>query len=270
MTLKFGDSGQPVVALQGALQNARFNPGNIDGQFGNGTQAAVIAFQQSEGLLADGVVGAVTAAKLGLIWPADDPSIIPAFSVAIVSQMFPVTPIGNIKANLPVVLTGLVDRDLTEKSMVLMALGTIRAETEIFLPISEGQSRFNTSPNGAPFDLYDFRRDLGNNAVGDGSKFRGRGFIQLTGRSNYSFHGSAIGLGTGLIDSPERANDPEIAAKLLASFLDSKKMQIKQALLQNDLATARRLVNGGSNGLDRFTAAFQIGSRLVPDPASGT
>src|SRR5277367_2727942 len=139
MTLKFGDSGQPVVALQGALQNARFNPGNIDGQFGNGTQAAVIAFQQSEGLLADGVVGAVTAAKLGLIWPADDPSLIPAFSVAIVSQMFPVTPIGNIKANLPVVLTGLVDRDLTEKSMVLMALGTIRAETEIFLPISEGQ-----------------------------------------------------------------------------------------------------------------------------------
>ena len=50
----------------------------------------------------------------------------------------------------------------------------------------------------------------------------------------------------------------------------SKKLQIKQALLQNDLATARRLVNGGSNGLDRFSDAFKIGSRLVPDPVSGT
>ncbi|HME07129.1 MAG TPA: peptidoglycan-binding protein [Bryobacteraceae bacterium] len=270
MSLKFGDSGDQVLALQRALQTAHFNPGNIDGQFGNGTQAAVIAFQNSEGLLADGVVGGVTATRLGLNLPPDPVSVIPGFSVTVVSQMFPVTPIGNIKVNLPVVLGALVDRNLTDKSMVLMALGTIRAETEIFLPISEGQSRFNTSPNGRPFDLYDFRRDLGNNAVGDGEKFRGRGFIQLTGRSNYTIHGAAIGLGTGLVESPERANDPDIAAKLLTSFLDSKKLQIKQALLQNDLATARRLVNGGSNGLDRFSDAFKIGSRLVPDPVSGT
>ncbi len=270
MSLKLGDSSDQVVALQRALVNAHFNPGNIDGQFGNGTQAAVMAFQQSEGLLADGIVGGITAARLGLAIPPDAVSVIPAFSTAVVSQMFPVTPIGNIKANLPVVLGSLVDRNLSEKSMVLMALATIRAETEIFLPISEGQSRFNTSPNGSPFDLYDFRRDLGNNAVGDGAKFRGRGFIQLTGRSNYAFHGNAIGLGTGLVESPDRANEPDIAAKLLASFLESKKLQIKQALLQNDLATARRLVNGGSNGLDRFTAAFQIGSRLVADPVAGT
>jgi putative chitinase len=270
MSLQFGSSGDQVIALQRALLSAHFNPGNIDGSFGNGTQAAVIAFQQSEGLLPDGVVGATTASRLGLAIPPDGVSVIPAFSVTVVSQMFPATPLGNIKANLPVVLGALVDRDLTEKAMVLMALATIRAETEIFLPISEGQSRFNTSPNGSPFDLYDFRRDLGNNAVGDGAKFRGRGFIQLTGRSNYAFHGNAIGLGAGLVDSPERANAPDTAAKLLTSFLDNKKMQIKHALLQNDLATARRLVNGGSNGLDRFTAAFQIGSRLVADPVPGT
>ncbi len=270
MSLKFGDTGDQVVALQRALLTAHFDPGNIDGHFGNGTQAAVIAFQNSEGLLADGVVGGITATRLGLNMPPDPVSVIPGFSVTVVSQMFPVTPIGNIKANLPIVLGALVDRDLTDKSMVLMALGTIRAETEIFLPIGEGQSRFNTSPNGPPFDLYDFRRDLGNNAVGDGGKFRGRGFVQLTGRSNYTFHGSAIGLGTGLVENPERANEPGIAARLLTSFLESKKLQIKQALLQNDLATARRLVNGGSNGLERFADAFKIGSRLVPDPVSGT
>ena len=36
--------------------------------------------------------------------------------------------------------------------MVLMALATIRAETESFEPISEGKSKFNTSPGGRPFD----------------------------------------------------------------------------------------------------------------------
>ena len=42
--------------------------------------------------------------------------------------------------NLPVVLNALVAPQLANKAMILMALGTIRAETESFLPISEGQS----------------------------------------------------------------------------------------------------------------------------------
>ena len=73
--------------------------------------------------------------------------------------MFPVTPIGHITANLPPVLDALVVSNLADKAMVLMALGTIRAETESFEPISEGKSRFNTSPSGHPFDLYDNRKD---------------------------------------------------------------------------------------------------------------
>jgi len=64
------------------------------------------------------------------------------------------------------------------------------------LPISEFKSKFNTSPNGHPFDLYDNRRkDLGNQGKPDGKRYRGRGFIQLTGRFNYNKHGKAIGLG---------------------------------------------------------------------------
>ena len=66
--------------------------------------------------------------------------------------------------------------------MILMALATICAETGSFLPISEGQSHFNTSPGGHPFDLYDSRADLGNLGPPDGERFKGRGFIQLTGR----------------------------------------------------------------------------------------
>jgi peptidoglycan L-alanyl-D-glutamate endopeptidase CwlK len=106
----------------------------------------------------------------------------------------------NIEQNLPVVLSALVEPQLVDKPMVLMALATIRAETESFLPISEGQSKFNTSPGGQPFDLYDNRKDLGNLGPPDGFRFRGRGLIQLTGRSNYQAHGAAIGLGDQVVD----------------------------------------------------------------------
>ena len=56
-----------MAALQQALQAAGFSPGAIDGSFGLGTEAAVLAFQRSKGLAADGVVGPNTATALGLL-----------------------------------------------------------------------------------------------------------------------------------------------------------------------------------------------------------
>ena len=68
-----------------------------------------------------------------------------------------------------------------------------------------------------------------------------------------------------LVANPQRANDPNVAAQLLASFIKANELHIKQALLTDDLATARRLVNGGSNGLADFTDAYRTGQRLIPD-----
>ena len=128
----------------------------------------------------------------------------------------------------------------------------------------KGQSRLSSvAPGGHPFNLYDNRGDLGNKGRPDGERFKGRGFIQLTGRSNYQVHGAAIGLGTGLIENPELANDPTIAARLLASFIKAKEQKIRNALAPGNLKEARRLVNGGSHGLDRFTHAFRIGQKLL-------
>jgi len=181
-------------------------------------------------------------------------------------MMFPVTPVANISANLPPVLDALVGANMPDKLMVLMALGTIRAETESFQPISEGQSRFNTSPSGHPFDLYDHRQDLGNQGPPDGSRFCGRGFVQLTGRFNYAKYGEALGLADRLVKKPELANQPDIAARILSAFLKDKERPIKEALLESDLKRVRRLVNGGSHGLQRFSEAYAIGDRLL-DPA---
>jgi len=262
--LKRDSSGADVVQLQEKLKSLGFNPGKIDGDFGPGTEAAVIAFQRSEGILADGVAGVKTLKALG-IEPAQAAikavSVIDRISVNMVSKMFPFTPLDNIKKHLPDVLSALVERDLTDKNMVLMALATIRAETASFKPIDEGKSRFNTSPGGKPFDLYDHRRDLGNKGPSDGSSFKGRGFIQLTGRSNYEVIGTELKV--NLIDNPAMANDSLIAARILAVYIKRKELRIKEALIEDDLKRARRLVNGGSHGLEPFVEAFRTGERLL-------
>jgi peptidoglycan L-alanyl-D-glutamate endopeptidase CwlK len=260
-TLEIGMQGKEVEKLQKKLAKLGFPPGTIDGDFGPGTEAALIAFQKSRELLADGVAGPRTLAALGLTDDDSLPSVIPGVTTRAVSQMFPFTPIGNIKANLPPCMSGLLDFDLLDKPMVLVALATIRAETESFEPVAEARSRYNSSPNGHPFDLYDKRRDIGNKGAPDGERFRGRGYIQLTGRANYERYGTLLGV--KLAEKPELASDPKIAGRILAAFLKDKERIIKQALIEGDLRTARRAVNGGSHGLDRFSDAYQRGMSLI-------
>ena len=64
--LKRGSSGPEVTNLQQRLEKLGFDPNGIDGDFGPGTYAAVIAFQNSKGLKADGKVGPNTLAALNL------------------------------------------------------------------------------------------------------------------------------------------------------------------------------------------------------------
>jgi peptidoglycan L-alanyl-D-glutamate endopeptidase CwlK len=189
--------------------------------------------------------------------------LIPDITVEIARRILPYAPPTNIESNLPLVLNALETLQLADKPMVMMALATIGAETGRFAAISEGESHYNTSPDGHPFDLYDSRIDLGNLGAPDGERFKGRGFIQLTGRSNYALHGASIGLGNQLIDDPELANDPGIAARLLASFLKLHEIKIRAALDANNLREARRLVNGGSNGLPAFEEAYRTGLAIL-------
>ncbi len=59
-TLMIGSSGPNVMLIQSLLSKIGYNPGPIDGAFGQQTQAAVVAFQRNNGLVADGIVGAAT------------------------------------------------------------------------------------------------------------------------------------------------------------------------------------------------------------------
>jgi hypothetical protein len=64
--LRFGSIGPAVLKLQQKLKDKRFNPGPLDGIFGDGTRSAVIMFQRSIGLADDGEVGPLTKQALGL------------------------------------------------------------------------------------------------------------------------------------------------------------------------------------------------------------
>ncbi|MFT3818728.1 MAG: glycoside hydrolase family 19 protein [Rubrivivax sp.] len=172
---------------------------------------------------------------------------------------------GNIRSYLPFILQALTQRGLNDTDMLMMALGTIRAESAAFQPIDEGISKYNTSPKGTEgrhaFDLYDDRADLGNSGDGDGALYKGRGFVQLTGHDNYQTVGRQVGV--DLLADPDRANEPAVAAAVLAQFLKNKEAAIRQALKKNDLGRARRLVNGGSHGLQAFRDAFAAGRRYL-------
>lgn len=183
-----------------------------------------------------------------------------------VASMFPQTPRGNIQANLPFVEAGLRKLDLDDRQMLLMALGTIRAETASFKPIPEGQSKYNTAPGGVPFGLYDppsqIAKSLGNTQAGDGARYKGRGYVQLTGRFNYARVGKQLGV--DLEGNPDLGCDGATAGLILAQFLKNNESKIRAALAANDLKTARKLVNGGSLGLDDFTDAYNTGVKTLP------
>lgn len=262
-----GSKGEKVARLQALLCLAEINAKPIDGDFGSGTERAVRTYQDSKGLPSTGEADQDTQIAVGMNRPDTTKTPVPVIdniTVDIVAQMFSrFTPRLNIETYLSEVLAALKQADMDDRDLVLMALATIRAETEGFESISEKQSIYNTDPGAHPFNKYDNLPSLGNHGRPDGERYRGRGFIQLTGRANYQRYGERLGVGSRLIDEPELANDSRAAARILTEFIKDKRNLAKYAILGHDLRTVRRLINGGSYGLDRFTEAFDTGVRLL-------
>lgn len=223
-------------------------------------EAAVRRWQAGVGLVADGVIGPYCQAVLGLRQPGE---LALTLSLASVRRLFPATKPANIARYLPYVAAALEVMGLTDRAMICAALGTIRAESEGFVPIAELPSQFNTPPGAAPFGAYDDpKKRLGNTQPGDGARFKGRGFVQLTGRANYEKYGLALGL--DLAGHADLANAPEVAALLLARFLADRADAMRKALAGGKFAAARKLVNGGTHGLDRFKEVCTLADAIWP------
>jgi putative chitinase len=91
---------------------------------------------------------------------------------------------------------------------------------------------------------YEGRDDLGNTEAGDGSKYRGRGIFQITGRDNYRRYGDRLGL--DLVDHPELAEDPATALHIACLYWSDHRL--------NDYADADNIL-GTSNGINRGNPA---------------
>jgi predicted chitinase len=94
---------------------------------------------------------------------------------------------------------------------------------------------------------------LGNVNIGDGVRYKGRGFIQLTGRYNYKRAGEALGL--PLEAKPELVERPDIAAKVAVWFW---KQRVQPRVDDfTDTPASTRPINPGLKGLDDREAKFQ-------------
>ena len=263
-----GNSGAEVAQLRKALARQLGDDAQDFPLLGTGdlldadVEAAVRRWQSGVGLVADGIVGPHCQSALGLRNPA---ALEVRFDLEAVKLLFPATKPANINRYLPYVSAALQAVGLTDRAMVCAALGTIRAESEGFLPIPEFPSQFNTRPGQAPFSIYEGLAKLGNTQPGDGARFKGRGFVQLTGRFNYQKYGDALGVDlTSGTANADLANAPEVAAVLLATFLADHAQALHQALAAGQFAQARKLVNGGAHGLDRFRDVFRLAGTVWP------
>lgn len=91
---------------------------------------------------------------------------------------------------------------------------------------------------------YEGRVDLGNVLPGDGSRYRGRGLLQITGRANYAKAGKALGL--DLLGHPEILEEREMAAAVSAWWWQAHGLNQLADAGAFDQITQR--INGGQNG----------------------
>lgn len=173
-------------------------------------------------------------------------------------ELFPFTPLANIEEHLPLILEALKSNDLGDAEMVCYVLATMVVENDKFKPIQEVASKYSTKNGKQPYDFsaYEGRKDLGNTKTGDGAAFRGRGFIQITGRYNYSDYDKKLNLDGGLLEHPEAANEPHIASAILSQYMKDREARIRKAIDKSDYVTLRKIVNGGTIHLDKFKDAY--------------
>ncbi len=113
------------------------------------------------------------------------------------------------QAAIPLLVTTCKQYKVVDKVQLAYVLGTAQHE-------SSGFAKMRELYDGDPYtyfqDKYGGRTDLGNTQPGDGAKYFGRGFVQITGRANYTKFAKILGI--DLVNEPDLAIHPATAAKI--------------------------------------------------------
>ena len=277
-TLRQGSSGPDVKALQQQLRDLGFDPNGVDGNFGPGTRAALIAFQQSKGLQPDGIAGPATSAAL----QAGDGSTNASSPAAPPPAPPPAPqPVGAGGAFNLAGLTGKVPADviaqipdtaakfgITTKLRLAHFLAQCALESTGFTATVENLNysaprilvifgKYFKGVDPTPYAhnpaklgnrVYANRNGNGDEASGDGFKFRGRGYIQLTGKTNYtSFSNSE---GEDCVANPDLVATKYPLASAAFYFKSNNIWAIcDQGANDATVTKVTKAVNGGTHGL---------------------
>lgn len=125
-------------------------------------------------------------------------------------------------------------------------------------PTEQSALPYANNPEKLANHIYCNRLGNGDEASGDGWRFRGRGLFQLTGRYNYEYFGKTIGL--DLTSSPEQAADPATSLKIAAEFWKAENLNALAD--QADIKKITRCINGGRIGLPEREAYFKKACKI--------
>lgn len=132
---------------------------------------------------------------------------------------------------------------------------------------------FSSMEENASGEAYEGRADLGNDQPGDGKRFKGRGFVQITGRRNYGWAAKVTGI--DLLVYPERAAEPVVAAVLIVDgMLTGAFTGVGLGKFINagrvDFVGARAVINGSDSAQEiaviarKYLAAFDAALKAAP------
>lgn len=156
------------------------------------------------------------------------------------------------RQNFPYILSEVTRRGVRDKAQVAYILATSVHESGAGAFMEEFASGRD----------YEGRRSLGNTQRGDGTRFKGRGYVQITGRRNYTDWSRRLGI--DLVSNPNRAKDPRIASQILVGGMmdgtfTGRGLGRYVGGGRADFYNARRVVNG----TDRAGGIGQIAQRLL-------
>ena len=263
MILKKGDNNENVKLMQ---QKLGIEPAVTN--FGPKTEAAVKEWQAKNGLVADGIVGPATWAKI-----MGESTPVPAAPIQ------PVAPVGGLKldklrGHIPDAVIAMIP-DTAAKFQINTPLrlahflaqcghesGGFRATQENlnysakglngifkkYFPTEASAAAYARNPQKIANKVYGGRMGNGLEASGEGYKFRGRGYIQLTGKENYTAFGKAIG--EDILANPDKV--ASTYALLSAAWFFSKNGLHKMAdggATDAVVTSITKRVNGGTIGL---------------------